>query len=74
MAARARRFRTNPHAERVEGVEAIAAASAAWETRRVELDYEIDGIVIKVDSVDQQRRLGALHERPRGPARTSGRR
>ena len=30
-----------------------------------ELDYEIDGIVIKVDSFDQQRRLGALHERPR---------
>ena len=28
-------------------------------------DYEIDGIVIKVDSLDQQRRLGALHERPR---------
>ncbi len=32
---------------------------------RVELDYEIDGIVIKVDSLDQQARLGALHERPR---------
>ena len=36
-----------------------------WELRRVELDYEIDGIVIKVDSFDQQERLGALHERPR---------
>ncbi len=33
--------------------------------RRAELDYEIDGIVIKVDSFDQQARLGALHERPR---------
>ena len=30
-----------------------------------ELDYEIDGIVIKVDSFAQQERLGALHERPR---------
>ena len=29
------------------------------------LDYEIDGIVIKVDALDQQRRLGALHQRPR---------
>ena len=37
----------------------------AWEARRGELDYEIDGIVIKVDDLDQQRRLGALHERPR---------
>ena len=38
---------------------------AEWEQRRAELDYEIDGIVIKVDSFDQQQRLGALHERPR---------
>ena len=38
---------------------------AAWELRRTELDYEIDGIVIKVDAYDQQARLGALHERPR---------
>ena len=36
-----------------------------WERRRAELDYEIDGIVIKVDSVAQQRELGALHGRPR---------
>ena len=36
-----------------------------WEQRRRELDYEIDGIVIKLDSLDQQRRLGALHGRPR---------
>ena len=40
-------------------------ACVEWETRRIELDYEIDGIVIKVDSLDQQRRLGALHSRPR---------
>ena len=58
-------FRTNPHAERVETIEEVAEACAAWEARRAELDYEIDGIVIKVDDVDQQRRLGALHERPR---------
>ncbi|HET9938400.1 MAG TPA: NAD-dependent DNA ligase LigA [Gaiella sp.] len=58
-------FRTNPLAERVETIEEVAAACAAWEARRAELDYEIDGVVIKVDDVDQQRRLGALHERPR---------
>jgi DNA ligase (NAD+) len=58
-------FRTNPFAERVETVEDAAALCREWERRRVELDYEIDGIVIKVDSFDQQRRLGALHERPR---------
>jgi len=62
---RARGFRTNPYAERLETVEEVAAACLAWEKRRDELDYEIDGIVIKVDSLDQQRRLGALHSRPR---------
>jgi DNA ligase (NAD+) len=58
-------FRTNPFAERLESLESVAKACSEWETRRVELDYEIDGIVIKVDSLDQQRRLGALHSRPR---------
>jgi DNA ligase (NAD+) len=62
---RARGFRTNPYSERVETIEEVAEACRAWETRRIDLDYEIDGIVIKVDSIDQQRRLGALHSRPR---------
>jgi len=58
-------FPINPFAERVESIEEVAERCRAWELRRSELDYEIDGIVIKVDSFDQQRRLGALHERPR---------
>ena len=62
---RAHGFRTNPYAERVESVEEVAERCRAWELRRAELDYEIDGIVIKVDSFDQQARLGSLHERPR---------
>jgi DNA ligase (NAD+) len=62
---RAHGFRTNPFAARHEDVASVAEACRVWETKRVELDYEIDGIVIKVDSFDQQRRLGALHERPR---------
>jgi DNA ligase (NAD+) len=58
-------FRVNPHAERMETVAEVAEACRAWETRRAELDYDIDGIVIKVDDFDQQQRLGALHQRPR---------
>ncbi len=58
-------FRTNPFVERLESIEEVAQRCADWEKRRAELDYEIDGIVIKVDSVEQQRRLGALHGRPR---------
>jgi DNA ligase (NAD+) len=62
---RAHGFPINPFAERVESIEAVAERCRAWEVRRTELDYEIDGIVIKVDSYEQQRRLGALHSRPR---------
>jgi len=62
---RERGFRTNPQAQRIESIEEVAEACVAWEARRDSLGYEIDGIVIKVDSFDQQERLGALHERPR---------
>src|SRR5262245_16615749 len=58
-------FPINPFAERVESIEEVAKACREWERRLAELDYEIDGIVIKVDDYDQQRRLGALHSRPR---------
>jgi DNA ligase (NAD+) len=62
---RERGFRTNPHAERVQSIDEVAKRCAEWERKRIELDYEIDGIVIKVDSFEHQRSLGALHDRPR---------
>jgi DNA ligase (NAD+) len=58
-------FRTNPYAELHDSIESVAKACRDWEKRRIELDYEIDGLVIKVDSFAQQDRLGALHQRPR---------
>jgi DNA ligase (NAD+) len=58
-------FPINPFAERLESIDAVAKACREWERKRAKLDYEIDGIVIKVDDFDQQRRLGALHSRPR---------
>jgi DNA ligase (NAD+) len=58
-------LRTNPFAERLESIDEVATACVQWEQRRMELDYEIDGVVVKVDSLDQQRRLGVLHQRPR---------
>ena len=62
---RERGFRTNPLAERHDSLDAVAEVCREWETRRIELDYEIDGIVVKVDAFEQQRRLGALHDRSR---------
>jgi DNA ligase (NAD+) len=58
-------FRTNPYAQLHDSIESVAQTCREWEKRRIELDYEIDGIVIKVDSFAQQERLGALHHRPR---------
>jgi len=62
---RERGFRTNPLAQRHETIDSAYEACREWETKRIELDYEIDGLVIKVDSFDHQRRLGSLHDRPR---------
>jgi DNA ligase (NAD+) len=58
-------FPINPYAERLESVDDVARRANEWERKRTELDYEIDGIVIKVDELEQQRALGALHSRPR---------
>ncbi len=58
-------FRTNPYAELHDSIASVAQACRDWEKRRIELDYEIDGLVIKVDAFAQQERLGALHQRPR---------
>jgi DNA ligase (NAD+) len=62
---RERGFPTNPFAQRLESIAEVADLVREWELRRTTLDYEIDGIVVKVDAYDQQERLGALHERPR---------
>ena len=58
-------FPINPFAQRLETIEEVAKACREWEQKRSELDYEIDGIVIKVDDYAQQLALGALHQRPR---------
>ena len=58
-------FRANPGAERHESIESVLRACEEWERRRAELDYEIDGLVIKLDSFSQQAILGSLHQRPR---------
>ena len=47
-------------------VEEVVAACRAWEERRDRLDYEIDGVVVKVDDLDLQRQLGVVGREPRG--------
>lgn len=59
------RLRVNPLVERVDGVEAAMDFLARLEARRAALGYDIDGAVLKVDSLALQRQLGALSRTPR---------
>ncbi len=58
-------FKVNPHRKLCQDVEEALAFCAEWEARRDELPYEIDGVVIKVDSVEQQRALAFTAKAPR---------
>ncbi len=58
-------FRTNPHARTVGTVDEVLAFVGKAEAQRDALGYEIDGVVIKVNAVSQQRRLGFTGKAPR---------
>ncbi|MCK9378351.1 MAG: NAD-dependent DNA ligase LigA [Syntrophobacterales bacterium] len=58
-------LRVNPLIERCRGIEAAIASHRDLEHRRHGLPYEIDGMVIKVDSLALQERLGAKSRSPR---------
>jgi DNA ligase (NAD+) len=58
-------FRVNPHIVVVDSIEDVAAACRAWEERRSNLDYDIDGAVVKVDSYALQAALGSVAHDPR---------
>ncbi|MDQ4060828.1 MAG: NAD-dependent DNA ligase LigA [Pseudomonadota bacterium] len=55
----------NPLTTRCEGTEALIAFWREMEARRVSLDYDIDGVVYKVDRLDWQARLGFVSRAPR---------
>jgi DNA ligase (NAD+) len=64
-ALRAAGFRVNQHATTVDSIDEVLAFIAKAEELRETLGYEIDGVVIKVDAVAQQRRLGFTGKAPR---------
>jgi DNA ligase (NAD+) len=62
---RARGFRVNGDVKRLDSEDDVIAQCRAWEERRGALDFEIDGVVVKVDDVELQRRLGVVGRDPR---------
>jgi DNA ligase (NAD+) len=58
-------FKTNPEREKCAGIEEVIAYIDGWLDKRPNLAYEIDGIVIKVDSIEQQDELGFTAKSPR---------
>src|SRR5262249_35534276 len=64
-ALREARFKTNPATRACVSLDEAIAACRELEAERERLGYEADGVVVKVDSLDQQRRLGATAHHPR---------
>jgi DNA ligase (NAD+) len=62
---RGRGFKVNPDTAHHEGVEGVVKRCHWWEERRDELDYEIDGVVVKVDEKVLWRELGVVGREPR---------
>lgn len=64
-------FKTNPNRRTCETIEDVIAYVEEWQEKRPNLDYEIDGIVIKADDVALQESLGTTAKVRAGQLRIS---
>jgi DNA ligase (NAD+) len=53
------------HTARVQGIDAVTEHIAYWGEHRHDIEHEIDGVVVKVDEIALQRRLGSTSRAPR---------
>ncbi len=58
-------FRVNENKAKVSGIQEALDYIDHWEDKKKDLNYEIDGIVIKVNDLEHQERLGATSKHPR---------
>jgi DNA ligase (NAD+) len=59
-------FRVNPEIRVHSDIDTVAARCREWEDMRERLDYDIDGVVVKVNNLELQRSLGVVGREPRG--------
>jgi DNA ligase (NAD+) len=62
---REHRFPVHPDVRKLQTEDEVVKQCRTWEERRGSLDFEIDGVVVKVNQVELQRRLGAVGREPR---------
>jgi DNA ligase (NAD+) len=58
-------FKVNPHRQKCSNLDALLTFIHTWEEKRSTLPYETDGVVAKIDSIEQQERLGWTSKAPR---------
>ena len=58
-------FPVNPEIKVVDSVDEVMAYCRHWQVHRHDLPYEIDGVVVKIDNLDQRGELGATSKAPR---------
>ena len=58
-------FPINPEVSVFDTIDDVAAHCRYWEAHRHDLGYEIDGVVVKIDDVEQRQRLGFTSRAPR---------
>ena len=58
-------FRVNPNVKLCQDIDEVMNYAKIWNERREGIDYDIDGVVVKVNSLEQQARLGATARTPR---------
>jgi DNA ligase (NAD+) len=58
-------FRVNPNVRLCQNIDEVMDYAKSWNEKREDIDYDIDGVVVKVNSLEQQARLGATARTPR---------
>lgn len=58
-------FPVNPEVQSFDSMEEVITYCDSWAEKRFDLPYETDGLVVKVNDFDQQRRLGSTNKEPR---------
>lgn len=58
-------FKTEPNAKRVKNVTGIIEYADSWQSKKNDLNYDVDGVVIKVNRIEYQDKLGYTARNPR---------